>query len=105
MIRVEPRDTNREVEELLGDIITTCISGPGGDPDWCHMISAAKAFVALEKLGLKPRNGDDTDFTEHEFCCHGKDPDGIDYEDGIDYIADVLSGIEQKREIREKKGK
>ena len=41
-----------EIAKDLNSIILTCLGGPGGDPDRCHLEAAAKAFVLLRKLGL-----------------------------------------------------
>lgn len=41
-----------DVEKLLNGIITKSLGGPGGDPDHCHYLAAARAFVALKLLKL-----------------------------------------------------
>ena len=49
--------TDSEIETLKGNlqsIITTCLGGPGGDPDWHHNEAAATAFASLVLLGVDP---------------------------------------------------
>jgi len=48
--------TDKGVGKLLNSILVTCLGGPGGDPDEHHLTAAAKAFVALKKLGLPITN-------------------------------------------------
>lgn len=43
----------KDVERLLNEIITHSLADPGGDPDWSQCMTAAKALVVLDTLGLK----------------------------------------------------
>jgi len=59
--------------ESLNEIISTCIHGPGGDPDRCHMRAAAKAFVLLRRMGL-PIHGEE-DYEDQLRKCNASEVD------------------------------
>jgi hypothetical protein len=48
-----PKKLDKETSKLLHEIVSTCICGPGGDPDSSHLWAAAYATVILKNHGEK----------------------------------------------------
>lgn len=76
------------ISKLLNDIITTTLSGPGGDPDRQHMQAAARAFVVLKILEL-PVDG------EEETRCFLRN---IVFKDPQDAAEDEADGFDDEED-------
>lgn len=65
---------DKELAKILNSIITTCLGGPGGDPDYHHHKASALAFKALREHSLPIDDESDT-----ERCLSGRNVYDMDF--------------------------